>query len=53
MEEVKLTEKQQKNTLAAKKKAKAPKNVLTSCLSEYWPGLNEENAKEFSNILKV
>lgn len=53
MDQVKLTEKQTKNSLAAKKKAKAPKNVLTSSLPEYWPCLNEELGNEFYSILKT
>lgn len=50
--EIKLSENQKKNTLNAKKKAKGPKNVLTSSLPEYWPVLNEVDFKEFSDLLK-
>jgi hypothetical protein len=53
MNEIKLTEKQKKNTLSAKKKAKVPRNVLTSSLPEYWPSLDQDNVDEFSAILKT
>lgn len=53
MDQIQLTEKQKKNTLSAKKKVKAPKNVLTSSLPEYWPSLNESNTEELSSILKL
>lgn len=53
MDPIKITEKQKKYTLNAQKKAKAPKNVLTSSLPEYWPTLSDENTEEFAIILKT
>lgn len=53
MEQIKLTEQQKKHTLSAKKKAKAPKNVLTSTLTEYWPTLSEENCEKLMTIFQA
>lgn len=52
MEVTKLTEKQKRSALNAQKKRRAPRNVLTSSLPEYWPCLNDEEIIEFKEIIK-
>lgn len=49
---IQLNQNDLKHTLSAVKKPKPPKTVLLNNVTDYWPALNEEQAKQFQEILE-